>query len=194
MNIIRNFDTRVDVDGGINESDQGPNIQGASTVAPDVQTAMNNGEQKGVNKRSHDTMIVPRHKVHSSRTENIGTAANAANLSALLSVTPTVRIRTIQDVAVPASQSSSSISVAQATTATARVIHLVDPTVVDALHPVALVTPVTPAFPRMPTTSIRSAIAPSAYLTEPEHPFSPLGRQSLRYDVGRSEVPSQDDF
>ncbi len=46
----------------------------------------------------------------------------------------------------------------------------------------------------MPTTSIRSAIAPSAYLAEPEHLFSPLGRQNLRYDVGRSEVPSQDDF
>jgi hypothetical protein len=46
----------------------------------------------------------------------------------------------------------------------------------------------------MPTTSIRSAIAPSAYLAEPEHPFSPLGRQNLRYDVGRSELPSRDDF
>ncbi len=46
----------------------------------------------------------------------------------------------------------------------------------------------------MPTTSIRSAIAPSAYLPEPEHPFSPLGRQNLRYDVGRSEVPSRDVF
>ncbi len=67
-------------------------------------------------------------------------------------------------------------------------------TAADASRPVALATPVIPAFPRMPTTSIRSAIAPSAYLVEPEHPFSPLRRQNLRYDVSHSEVPSQDDF
>ncbi len=82
-----------------------------------------------------------------------------------------------------------------ATTATAPVIHLIDRTAADASHPVALATPLNPAFPRMPTTSIRSGIAPSAYLAEPEHPFSPLiRRQNLRYDVSRSEVPSQDDF
>ncbi len=184
MNIIRNFDTSVDVDERIDEVEQGPNVQ----------IAMNNGEQKGVNKRSHDTMIVPGHGVHSSLTENISATANAANLAALQSVTPTARIRTIQDVAVPASQSSSSIPVAQATTATAQVIHLVNPTAADASHPVALATPVNPAFPRMPSTSIRSAIAPSAYLAEPEHPFSPLVRQNLRYYVSRSEVLSQDDF
>jgi hypothetical protein len=176
MNIIRNYDTSVDVDERIDEVEQGPNVQ------------------KGANKRSHDTMIVPGHRVHSSRNENISTAANAANLAALQSVMPTARIRTIQDVAVPASQSSSSIPVAQATTATAQVIHLIDPTAADASYPVALATPVNPAFPRMPTTSIRSAIASSAYLAEPEHPFSQLMRQNLRYDVGRSEVPSQDDF
>ena len=95
MNIIRNYDTSVDVDERIDEVKQRPNVQ----------TAMNNGEQKGANKRSHDTMIVPGHRVHSSRTENISTAANAANLAALQSVMPTARIRTIQDVAVPASQS-----------------------------------------------------------------------------------------
>jgi hypothetical protein len=83
MNIIRNYDTSVDVDEGIDEGDQGPNTQGASTVAPNVQTAMNNGEQKGVNKRSHDAMIVPGYKVHSSRTESSSTAANVANLPAL---------------------------------------------------------------------------------------------------------------
>jgi hypothetical protein len=142
MNIIRNYDTSVDVDEGIDEVDQRPNTQGA----PNVQTAMNDGEQKGANKRSHDTMIVPGHRVHSSRTENTSTAANAANLAVLQSVMPTTRIRAIQDVAVPASQSSSSILVAQATTATARVIHLVDPTTADALRPVALATPVNPAF------------------------------------------------
>ena len=115
----------------------------------------------------------------------------------LQSVVPTardIRTRTIRDVAVPASQSSSSIPVARATTATAPVIHLIDRTAADASHPVAVATPVNPAFPKMPTTSIRSGLAPSAYLAEPEHPFSPLGRQNLRYDVGRSELPSQDDF
>jgi hypothetical protein len=119
MNIIRNYDASVGVDEGIDEVEQGPNLQ----------TAMNNGEQKGANKHSHATMVVPGHRVHTSRTENISTAADGANLAALQSVSSTARIRTIQDVAVPASQSSSSIPVAQATTATAQVIHLIDPTV-----------------------------------------------------------------
>jgi hypothetical protein len=118
-------------------------------------------------------------------------------MPALQSVVPTakdIRTRTIRDVAVPASQSSSSIPVAQATTATAPVIHLIARTAADALRPVALATPVNPAFPRMQTTSIRSAIAPSAYLAEPENPFSPLWRQNPRYNVGRGEVLSQEDY
>ncbi len=129
MNIIRNYDTSVDVDEGIDEGDQGQNTQGAPTVAPNVQTAMNNGQQKGVNKRSHDAMIIPGHKVHSSRTESSSTAANVANLPALLSVVPTARIRKeiIQDVALPARQEGlSSIPVAQATTATAQAMVLLE--------------------------------------------------------------------
>jgi hypothetical protein len=189
MNIIRNYDSSRGVDERIDGVEQGP----------DVQTAMDNGEQKGANKRSHDTMIVPGHKVHSSRIESSSSAANVANVPLLQSVVPTaknIRTRTIQDVAVPANQSSSSIPVAQATTATARMIHVLDPTAADASRLVALATPLNPAFPRMPTTSIRSGIAPSAYLAEPEHPFSPaFRRQNLRYDVSRSsEVLSQDDF
>jgi hypothetical protein len=49
MNIIRNYDASVGVDERIDEVEQRPNVQ----------TAMNNDEQKGANKRSHDTMIVP---------------------------------------------------------------------------------------------------------------------------------------
>ncbi len=183
MNIIRNYEASGGVDEGIDQVEQRPNVQ----------TAMNNGEQKGANKRSHGTMIVPGHKVHSSRNEISSSAANVVNMPVLQSVVPTardIRTRTIRDVAVPASQSSSSIQVAQATTPTARVIHLIDPAAADASRPVAVATPLNPAFPKMPTTSIRSAIAPSAYLAEPENPFSPLWRQNLRYDVGRSEVPS----
>ena len=149
MNIIRNYDSSVGVDEKIDEVEQRSNVQ----------TAMNNGEQKSANKRSHDTMIVPGHKVHSSRTEISSSAANVVNMPDLQSVVPTakdIRTRTIRDVAVPASQSSSSIPVAQATTATAPVIHLIDRTAADALHPVAVATPLNPAFPRMPTTSIRS--------------------------------------
>jgi hypothetical protein len=170
MNIIRNYDASRGVDEGIDEVEQRPNVQ----------TAMNNGEQKGAHKRSHDTMIVPGHKVHASRNEISSSATNRANMTTLQSVVPTAkdtRTRTIRDVAVPANQSSSSIPVAQATTATARVIHVLDPTAADASRPVALATPVNPAFPKMPTTSIRSGIAPSAYLAEPEHPFSPLIRR-----------------
>ncbi len=136
---------------------------------------MNNGEQKGVNKRSHDTMIVPGHKIHSSRTQRMSetdsvtssqsgsTAANVANLPALLSVVPTARIRkNIQDIVVPARQSSSSIPVAQATAATAQAMVLIDRTPAEiARHPVARATPVNSTFARMPTTSIRSAIAPN---------------------------------
>jgi hypothetical protein len=180
MNIIRNYDSSRGVDERIDGVEQGPNVQ----------TAMNNGEQKGANKRSHDTMIVPGHKVHSSRTEMSSSAANVVNIPDLQFAVPTAgdnRTRAIRDVATPASQSSSSIPVAQATTSTARVIHLIDPTAADASRPVALATPLNPAFPRMPTTSIRSGIAPSAYLAEPEHPFSPaFRRQNLRYDVSRN--------
>jgi hypothetical protein len=43
MHIIRNYDTSVEVDERIDEVKQGPNVQ----------TAMNNGKQKGANKRSH---------------------------------------------------------------------------------------------------------------------------------------------
>ncbi len=93
MNIIRNFDTNVDLDEGIDENDHEANAQGASTVAPNAQIAMNNGEQKGVNKRSHDTMIVPGHKVHSSRNEISSVAANLGSFPTLQSVVPTARIR-----------------------------------------------------------------------------------------------------
>ncbi len=51
LSIIRNYDASRGVDEGIDEVEQRPNVQ----------TAMNNGEQKGANKRSHDTMIVPGH-------------------------------------------------------------------------------------------------------------------------------------
>jgi hypothetical protein len=86
MNIIRNYDTSVGVDERIDEVEQRPNVQ----------TSMKNGEQKGANKRSHDTMIVPGHKVHSSRTEISSSAANVVNLPDLQSVVPTAKdIRTI---------------------------------------------------------------------------------------------------
>jgi hypothetical protein len=135
MNIIRNFDANVDVDEGIDEKDQGPDTQGASVVAPNAQSAMNNGEQKGANKRSHDTIVVPGHKVHSSRAQRMSetdsnrqssnTAASVGSFPTLQSVVPTARIRKeIRDVAVPARQSSPSIPVAQATTATAQVMVL----------------------------------------------------------------------
>jgi hypothetical protein len=117
MNIIRKYDASRSVDEGIDETEQSSNAH----------TAMNNGEQKGAHKRSHDTMIVPGHKVHSSRTEISSSAANVVNMPDLQSVVPTARdtrTRTIRDVAVPANQSSSSIPVAQATTATAAVIRL----------------------------------------------------------------------
>ncbi len=100
MRIIDPRDTQSDVDQESDHGDQGSNAQGASfnapPTAPSAQIATNDGEQKGVNKRSHDTMVGPGHKTNSSRTQRMGetdsdsqsssTAPNVANLPALQSV------------------------------------------------------------------------------------------------------------
>jgi hypothetical protein len=195
MNIIKiQGGTKVDDD----QEDQGSDTQGASfaapSVAPTAQVARSDGEQKGTNKRAPDTMVAQGHKVHSSRaqkmspTDNINqgssTAANMANLPALQSVASTARIRKeIRDVAVPARQSSSSVPVTQETTTSAQVMVLVDHTTADiAPQPTAQAVPVTPTSQQL-TASVLSAPATHAYLTAPEYPYPPIGRQHLRYDV-----------
>jgi hypothetical protein len=130
MYIINPRDTQSDVDQENDHGDQGSNAQGASSIAPPIapsaQVATNDGERKGVNKRAHDAIFTPGHKVHSTRAQRMNqtdnnnqsssTAATVANLPVLQSIAPKATIRKpVQDVAVPARNSSSSIPVAEAT-------------------------------------------------------------------------------
>jgi hypothetical protein len=205
MNIIKSNGTQVDAE----QKDQGSDAQGASSTAPQIapsaQIATTDGEQKGANKRSHDTIVAPGHKLHTSRAQRMSqadnnnqsssTATSMATPPALSFVAPTTRIRKeIRDVAAPARQSSLSIPVAPAATPTAQAMVLVDHTTAEiALHPTAQAVPVAPTFQQL-TASVLSAPATHAYLAAPEYPYSTIGRQQSRYAFGRNDVPSQDDF
>ncbi len=129
MCIINARNTQSDVDQESDHGDQGSNAQGASFFAPptvpSARVATNDGEQKGANKRAHDTIVTPGHKVHSSRAQRMSqtdnnnqsssTAATVANVPVLHSIAPKATIREpVQDIAAPARQSSSSIPVAEA--------------------------------------------------------------------------------
>jgi hypothetical protein len=93
------------INGTKSDADQGSNIQGAPSTAPPVapvaQSATTVGEQKGANKRAHDTMVAPRCNVQTDNNDQSHDAAtNMANPSAILSVVSTARIRRgIRDVA-----------------------------------------------------------------------------------------------
>jgi hypothetical protein len=97
--------------------------------------------------------------------QSSNTVANVANVPALQSIAPKATIRKpVQDLTVPARQSSLSLPVAQATTATAQVIVLVDHTTADiAPHPTAQAVPVTPTFQSL-TADVLSAPETQAYL------------------------------
>jgi hypothetical protein len=118
-----------------------------------------------------------------------------AILPALSSAAPAARIRReIRDVAAPARQSSLSNSVAQAAAPTAQSMVLVDHTTAKiALHPTAQTVPVDPTFQQL-TASVPSAPATHANLAAPEYHYSTTSRQQSRYDFGRNDGPSQDDF
>jgi hypothetical protein len=62
-----------------------------------------------------------------------------------------------------------------------------------ALHPTAQTVPVAPTFQQL-TASAPSAPATHANLAAPEYHYSTTSRQQSRYDFGRNDVPSQDDF
>ncbi len=189
MNIINNNGTQVDTD----QNDQGSGTQGAPStappVAPSAQIATTDGEQKGANKRAHGTMVASGHTSHSfpaqrmSQADNINqsssTATNMANLPALSSAAPAARIRReIQDVAAPAKQSSLSIPVAPAANPTTQAMVLLDRTTAEiALH-----------------TSVLSSPAPRAHAAAPEYHYSTTSRKQSRYDFGRNDGPSRDDF
>ncbi len=70
---------------------------------------------------------------------------------------------------------------------------LVDHTTVDiAPHPTAHAVPVAPTFQQL-TAEVLSAPATRAFLEAPEY-YSTIGQQQSRYDVSRSDVPSQDAY
>ncbi len=200
INIIKNNGTQVDAD----QNDQGLDTQGASStappIAPSAQIATTDGEQKGVNKRAHGTMVASGHEVHTFRAQSMSqvdnnnqsssTATSMANRPALSSAAPAARIRReIRDVAAPARQSSSSVSVVQAAAPTAQSMVLVNHmTAESALHPTAPTVPVPSTFQQL------TAPAPRANLAAPEYHYSTTNRQQSRYDFARNDVPSQDDF
>jgi hypothetical protein len=162
MCVINPRDTQSDVDQESDHGDQGSNAQGASFIAPpaapSARVATNDGEQKGANKRAHGTIVTPGHKVHSSRAQRMSqtdnnnqsnsTAATVANVPVLQSIAPkTTTRKPVQDTAATARQSSFSVLVTQATTATAQVMVLVDHTTADfSSHPTAQAVPVTPTL------------------------------------------------
>jgi hypothetical protein len=208
MRAINLPDTQSDVDQESDYEDQGFSAQGASFIAlptaPSAQVATIDGEPKGANKRTHDTIVTSGHKVNSTRAQRMSqtdndnqrrsVAANVANVPLLQSIAPKATIRKpVQNIATPDRPGSVNIPVAQATTATARVIHLVDHTTADiSPHPTAQV-PVDPTFAQL-TAQVLSAPETQAYLEAPEYPHSTLGRYQSRYDYGRSDVPSQDEY
>ncbi len=67
MYIINPRDTQSDVDQENDHGDQGSNTQGASSIAPPTalgaQVAINDGEQKGANKRAHDAIVWPHNNI-----------------------------------------------------------------------------------------------------------------------------------
>jgi hypothetical protein len=106
MNIIKNFDTNVDVDQRIDEEGRGSDAQGASSTvppaAPNAQIARNVGEQKIANKRAHETIVVHGHKSHPSKAQRMSqsdnhnqsgsVAASRANLPRLQAIVPTAKL------------------------------------------------------------------------------------------------------
>ncbi len=200
MNIIKNNGTQVDA----NQDDLGLDTQSASSIAPSsiaptAQIATTVGEQKGANKRAHNTIVAPGHRVQTNQAQRMSqtdinnqgssTAANMATLPALVSVVPTTRIRReIQEVATPARQCSSSIPIAQAFTPTTQAMVLVGHTTAEiALHPTAQAVPVASTFQQL------TAPAPRANLAAPEYHYSTPSRLHSRYDFGRNYGPSQED-
>jgi hypothetical protein len=167
------------INGTQSDARQGANIQGAPSTAPPVAPAAQNattvGEQLGANKRTRDTMVAPRPNVQTDNNSQSSDAAkNVANAAAMLSVVPTARIkRGIRDVAPSASQSSSSIPVAQAIVG-----HTASETT---LHPTVQAVSVAS------TSQQLTASAPRANLATPEYHYSTPSRQQSSYD------PSQHD-
>jgi hypothetical protein len=151
----------------------------APPVAPAAQSATTVGEQRGANKRTRDTMVAPGRNVQTDNNNQSSDAAtNVANSSAIIPVAPTERIRRgIRDVAAPASQSSSSIPVAQATTFTAQAIVL-------AGHATSEITlhPTVQAVHVASTSQQLAATAPRANLATPEYHYSTPSRQQSSYD------------
>jgi hypothetical protein len=200
MNIIRNNGTKLDAD----QDDQGSNTQGAPATAPPAASSAQNattvGEQKGANKRAHDTIVAPEHRVQTHQAQRMSqsdnnnqsssTAANMATLPTLMSVVPTTRInRVIQEVATPARQSSSSIPIAQAFTPTTQAMVLVGHTTAEiALHSTAQAVPVASTF-QQPT-----APAPRANLAAPEYHYWTPSRYQSRYDFGHNDGPNQESW
>jgi hypothetical protein len=205
MCIINPHDTQNDVDQD-DHGDQGSNAQGASFIAPptapSAQVVTNDGEQKGGNKRARDTIVTPGHKVHSSRAQRMSqtdndnqSSSNAANVPVLQSIAPKATIRKpVQDIAAPAIQSSSSIPVAEATIVTEA-----ESTQTDlfknivrkyrSVHGLPL-----PIFVEPTTAEVLSVPTTNAHQGTPEYSYSTIGRQRSRYDYGRADVPSQDDY
>ncbi len=112
-----------------------------------------------------------------------------ATLPTLMSVVPTTRIRReIQDMATPARQSSSSITIAQAFTPTTQAMVLVGHTTAEiALHPTAQAVPVASTFQQL------AAPAPRVNLAAPEYHYSTPSRYQSRYDPAHSDGPNQED-
>ena len=160
------------INGTQSDANQGMNIQGASftapQIAPDAQNATTVGEQRGANKRTHGTMAALGRNIQpDNNSQSSDTAMSVANTSSLLSVVPTARLRK-RDVAASASQSSSSIPVAQAVGR--------HTTQEIALH--STVQPVHVASASQQFT----ASAPRASLATPEYHYSTPSRQGPSYD------------
>ncbi len=70
MRTIKRLDAQSDVNQESDHEDQGSSAQGAffivPPIAPSAQVAPIDGESKGANKRTHDTIVTTGHKVHST--------------------------------------------------------------------------------------------------------------------------------
>jgi hypothetical protein len=208
MRTIKLHNTQSDVDQESDHEDQGSSAQGASFIEPptaaSAQVATIDGEPKGANKRTHDTIVTSGHKVHSTRAQRMSqtdndnqsssVAATVANVPLLQSIAPKATIRKpVQNIATPARPRPSSVNipVAQATTAAAQVMALVDHTTADiSPYPTAQAVPVNPTFQQL-TAQVLSAPATQAYLGAPEYPHSTFGRYQSARDTTMVAVTCQ---
>jgi hypothetical protein len=170
------------INGTQNNASQGANIQGAPSTAPPAAPAAQNattvGEQRGANKRTRDTMVAPGRNVQTdNNSQSSDPATNVANVTAIVSVAPTARIRRgIRDVAAPARQSSSSITVLQPATTAAQAIVLAE-------HPTAQAVPVAS------TSQQFTASAPRANLATPEYHLVDNNRHTTQVNTtGTQEI------